>query len=110
MKSFLVLIVLIVTLAVQVVFAGVRYREVGSGRGTSSSFTESSCLFCTQYRSQAKSNARAQAEYVLRSRCEEKGAVLVESPSFEDESCTKIKGWYSYYYCVVRAVGTCERF
>lgn len=110
MKSFLVLVVLLVIFAQQDVQAGVRYREVAVGRGTSASFTESSCLFCFRYRSQASSNARARAEYALRSRCEQNGAVLVESPSFEDEECTKIKGWYSYYICGTRAVGTCERY
>lgn len=89
-------------------YAGVRYHQEASGLGYSSSFTESSCLFCFDYKSEAQDDASAQAVQALQELCRQDEAFLIDEPDFKNEDCIKIKGWTSYYKCISTAVGTCE--
>ncbi|MBI4656595.1 MAG: hypothetical protein HY746_07605, partial [Elusimicrobia bacterium] len=88
----------------------IEFPIVEYGRGASSSFTQSSCLFCAQHRNEAEETAKARASYYATEKCESRGGFIKEEPETEVVNCEKINGWKSYYVCVAKAKVTCQMF
>lgn len=83
------------------------FSVTGAGRGTSSAFTKSSCLFCVKYLKEGQLLARTRAAFDAQARCEGRGGFLKSEPVNEEIYCSRIDGWMSHYLCSARSQATC---